>query len=236
MKIAVCVKQVPDATVSKKIDPGTKRLDRSGEAALNPTDLNAVEEALRIKESQGGEVVLVSLGPGEGHRVAAQGARDGRGPRRARLRRGRRGLRPPGHELRAREGARARAGRPRPLRPGLERRRRRRPLGRSRRASPASGRVAGRSVDRRGGQRLRQAPDGARLRPDPRAAPGRRRGLRRDQRAALPVAQGDHGREDEAAGDARVSPISASRRIAPARRGRRRRSSSSLRRRRAATR
>jgi electron transfer flavoprotein beta subunit len=63
MKIAVCVKQVPDATVHKKIDSGTKRLDRSGEAALNPTDLNAVEEALRIKESQGGEVVLVSLGP-----------------------------------------------------------------------------------------------------------------------------------------------------------------------------
>jgi electron transfer flavoprotein beta subunit len=64
MKIAVCVKQVPDATVHKRIDPGTKRLDRSGEAALNPTDLNAVEEALRLKESQGdGEVVLVSLAP-----------------------------------------------------------------------------------------------------------------------------------------------------------------------------
>jgi electron transfer flavoprotein beta subunit len=63
MKIAVCVKQVPDATVHKKIDPATKRLDRSGEAALNPTDLNAVEEALRVKEAQGGEVVLVSLGP-----------------------------------------------------------------------------------------------------------------------------------------------------------------------------
>ena len=63
MKIAVCVKQVPDATVHKRIDPGTKRLDRSGEAALNPTDLNAVEEALRIKEAQSGEVVLVSLGP-----------------------------------------------------------------------------------------------------------------------------------------------------------------------------
>ena len=63
MKIAVCVKQVPDATVHKRIDPTTKRLDRSGEAALNPTDLNAVEEALKIKEAQGGEVVLVSLGP-----------------------------------------------------------------------------------------------------------------------------------------------------------------------------
>jgi len=54
---------VPDATVHKRIDPATKRLDRSGEAALNPTDLNAVEEALRIKEAQGGEVVLVSFGP-----------------------------------------------------------------------------------------------------------------------------------------------------------------------------
>jgi electron transfer flavoprotein beta subunit len=63
MKIAVCVKHVPDATVHKRIDAQTRRLDRSGEAALNPTDLNAVEEALRIKEAQGGEVVLVSLGP-----------------------------------------------------------------------------------------------------------------------------------------------------------------------------
>jgi electron transfer flavoprotein beta subunit len=63
VKIAVCVKQVPDATVHKRIDPQTKRLDRSGEGALNPTDLNAVEEAIRIKEAQDGEVVLVSLGP-----------------------------------------------------------------------------------------------------------------------------------------------------------------------------
>ena len=64
MKIAVCVKQVPDATVHKRIDPATKRLDRSGEGALNATDINAVEEALRIKEARGdGEVVVVSLGP-----------------------------------------------------------------------------------------------------------------------------------------------------------------------------
>ena len=64
MKLAVCVKQVPDATVTKRIDPGTKRLDRSGEGALNPVDANAVEEALRIKEATGeGEVVVLSLGP-----------------------------------------------------------------------------------------------------------------------------------------------------------------------------
>src|SRR6187431_2307613 len=64
MKIAVCVKEVPDATVHKRIDPGTNRLDRSGEGALNAFDANAVEEALQLKDATGeGEVVLVSLGP-----------------------------------------------------------------------------------------------------------------------------------------------------------------------------
>jgi len=62
MKIAVCVKQVPEG--HSRIDPGTKRLDRSGEGALNGFDANAVEEALRLKDATGeGEVVLVSLGP-----------------------------------------------------------------------------------------------------------------------------------------------------------------------------
>jgi electron transfer flavoprotein beta subunit len=64
MKIAVCVKEVPDAAVHKRIDPGTKRLDRSGEGALNHFDSQAVEEALKLKEAGGeGEVVLVSMGP-----------------------------------------------------------------------------------------------------------------------------------------------------------------------------
>jgi electron transfer flavoprotein beta subunit len=64
VKIAVCVKQVPEAGAAKRIDPQTKRLDRSGEAGLNAFDANAVEEALRIKENVGeGEVVLVSMGP-----------------------------------------------------------------------------------------------------------------------------------------------------------------------------
>src|SRR5215204_382725 len=64
MKIAVCVKEVPDAGVNKRIDPNTKRLDRSGEGALNHFDTQAVEEALKIKEADGeGEVVLVSMGP-----------------------------------------------------------------------------------------------------------------------------------------------------------------------------
>jgi electron transfer flavoprotein beta subunit len=64
MKIAVCVKQVPDAAAPKRLDPQTKRLDRSVEGAINPFDVHAVEEALRIKEGgEGGEVLLVSMGP-----------------------------------------------------------------------------------------------------------------------------------------------------------------------------
>lgn len=62
MKLAVCVKHVPEA--ARRIDPSTKRLDRSGEGALNSFDANAVEEALRLRDGSGeGEVVLVSLGP-----------------------------------------------------------------------------------------------------------------------------------------------------------------------------
>ena len=62
MKIAVCVKQIPEG--SSRIDPESKRLDRSGEGALNPFDANAVEEALRLRDAAGeSEVVLVSMGP-----------------------------------------------------------------------------------------------------------------------------------------------------------------------------
>ena len=136
MKIAVCVKEVPDATAHKRIDPGTKRLDRSGEGALNAFDANAVEEALRLKAATGeGEVVVVSMGPERAlnslRKALAMGADravlvsdDGRGR-----------VRPRRHERRAREGARARAARPRPLRPAGVRLRRRRPLGRRRRAA-----------------------------------------------------------------------------------------------------
>ncbi len=64
MKIAVCAKYVPDAASHLRIDPQTKRLDRSGEGALNQFDVNAVEEALQLKDASADvEVVIVSLGP-----------------------------------------------------------------------------------------------------------------------------------------------------------------------------
>jgi electron transfer flavoprotein beta subunit len=61
MKIAVCVKHVPEG--HSRLDPSSKRLDRSGEGALNHFDANAVEEALRLKGDSDTEVVVVSLGP-----------------------------------------------------------------------------------------------------------------------------------------------------------------------------
>jgi len=64
MKIAVCVKAVPDAASGRHIDPATNRLDRSGEPTISEWDTYAIEEALRLKESAGdGEVVVVSMGP-----------------------------------------------------------------------------------------------------------------------------------------------------------------------------
>jgi electron transfer flavoprotein beta subunit len=66
LKICVLVKEVPDAAVEKRMDPGTKRLDRSGEKNLNPFDTHAIEAAMQIKEGGAAEVdeiVAVTMGP-----------------------------------------------------------------------------------------------------------------------------------------------------------------------------
>ncbi len=61
MKIAVCVKHVPDGRL--RILPDSWRLDRSGPGELNDVDKNAIEEALSIKDDVGAELVVVSMGP-----------------------------------------------------------------------------------------------------------------------------------------------------------------------------
>lgn len=64
MNIVVCVKQVPDTTLTGKLDPNTNRIQRDGvEAVLDPANEYAVEAALQIVEAQGGKVTLVSMGP-----------------------------------------------------------------------------------------------------------------------------------------------------------------------------
>jgi len=65
MKIAVCIKRVPDTEARIKIAPDGKSLDEAGvKFILNPYDEFAVEEALQRKEKAGaGEVVVITLGP-----------------------------------------------------------------------------------------------------------------------------------------------------------------------------
>ena len=64
MKIAVCVKQVPDTWAEKRLRPEDSTLDReSADGVMNELDEYAVEEALQLVEAQGGEVVVISMGP-----------------------------------------------------------------------------------------------------------------------------------------------------------------------------
>ena len=64
MKIAVCVKQVPDTWAEKTLRPEDSTLDREApDGVLNELDEYAVEEALQIAEAHGGEVTVVSMGP-----------------------------------------------------------------------------------------------------------------------------------------------------------------------------
>jgi len=63
LKILVCVKQVPDIDLVK-MDPETGNLVRAGvPSMINPLDANALEAAVRLKESVGGELTAITMGP-----------------------------------------------------------------------------------------------------------------------------------------------------------------------------
>ncbi len=63
MNIVVCVKQVPDTAVERRLTPeGT--LDRAAlDGLINELDEYAIEEGLKIAEAHGGEVTILSMGP-----------------------------------------------------------------------------------------------------------------------------------------------------------------------------
>ena len=64
MKIAVLVKEVPDTWGDRRIDPATKRVDRSGELVIDEITEKAVEAALQVKEANpGSEITVVTMGP-----------------------------------------------------------------------------------------------------------------------------------------------------------------------------
>ena len=63
LRILCCVKQVPDVD-QMRMDPETGNLVRAGvPAILNPQDANAVAAAVRVKETWGGEITLITMGP-----------------------------------------------------------------------------------------------------------------------------------------------------------------------------
>jgi len=63
VNIIVLVKQVPD-TENVKLDPETGIMIREGiDVVMNPFDSHGLELALRIKESRGGKVTVISMGP-----------------------------------------------------------------------------------------------------------------------------------------------------------------------------
>lgn len=63
MDIIVCIKQVPDTT-NVRINPETNTLIREGvECIVNPFDMYAIEEGLRLRERCGGKVTVITMGP-----------------------------------------------------------------------------------------------------------------------------------------------------------------------------
>ena len=63
LKILCCIKQVPDVD-QMRMDPETGNLIRAGvPAILNPQDANALSAAMKVKESFGGEITLITMGP-----------------------------------------------------------------------------------------------------------------------------------------------------------------------------
>lgn len=63
MNILVCVKQVPDLA-EVTMDQETKRLNRAAaKKEINPFDLHAVEEGVRLRERFGGMVTAITMGP-----------------------------------------------------------------------------------------------------------------------------------------------------------------------------
>jgi electron transfer flavoprotein beta subunit len=64
MNIVVCMKQVPDTEVERSLVPGENTVNRAAvDGVINYLDEFAIEEALKIAETNGGEVTILSMGP-----------------------------------------------------------------------------------------------------------------------------------------------------------------------------
>ena len=74
MKIAVCIKQVPTRDWQPRLNEARTWIrDEDAAFEMNEPDAYALEEALRLKEAHGGEVVVCSAGPGRVAQVIREG-------------------------------------------------------------------------------------------------------------------------------------------------------------------
>src|SRR5271165_5879038 len=63
MHIVVCIKQVPDSA-QIRVHPVTNTIMRQGvPSIINPYDLFALEEALRLRDNVHGQVTVLTMGP-----------------------------------------------------------------------------------------------------------------------------------------------------------------------------
>ncbi len=70
MKVVVCIKQVPGTNSRMRIDPNTGTVVWDGEERIiNPLDMYALEEGLRIKEQHGGTVTALSMGTSQAEEI-----------------------------------------------------------------------------------------------------------------------------------------------------------------------
>ena len=82
MKIAVCIKQVATREWQPRLnDAKTWIREQDASFEMNEPDAYALEEALRLKEKHGGEVVVCSAGPARVHAGHPRGAGARRRPR-----------------------------------------------------------------------------------------------------------------------------------------------------------
>lgn len=78
MKIVVCIKQVPRRDDLLRINADKTWVDQSSLSyEANESDAYALEEALRLKEKHGGEVIVATLGPADASKTIKEGLAKG---------------------------------------------------------------------------------------------------------------------------------------------------------------
>jgi electron transfer flavoprotein beta subunit len=78
VKIVVCIKQVPRRDDLLRINADKTWVDQSSLSfEANESDAYALEEALRLKEKHGGEVIVATLGPADASKTIKEGLAKG---------------------------------------------------------------------------------------------------------------------------------------------------------------